>query len=679
MREKGRSNKNPAQDAGEKPVQGKKPFGASLRFKVYVLIFFNLLLFSNTLFNRFTYDDVIYIVGNPHAQNPAKIFSLFTHAYPPHRPELSLYRPMVELTYLLDWSRSVRPNEFADLNFNDRVEMPFFHLNNIAFHIAVVLAIFLIVRVLLKNDRMAFVTALIFSAHPVHVETVTSIVGRAESMSAFFLLFSLYLFIREEKKGRLLTPVLIVSYLLFFFALLSKESAITLPLIIILTAWFLGMRRGISTESTSTEGEKAVPTEKERHDDHLGTIWKQAFLRSLPYGAIFILYLIIRLRIVGTTGIKPSGWYFRDISAGARLAAMCVGFLTYLRLLILPVSMSVDYNFPLRIAGPFWAEQPEGFLNIWALSGLTLVIIYVIFTIRAVKGKTPLSYPLLFFMISLFPFSNIMPFGDFIAERFLYLPSFGYCLFAGMLFIQLEKSPRCGKTVFILLIILLFFYSTRTFFRNRDWRTGIHLWKAEAKWNPRNPNLQTGLGTEYMAERKEQLILGNAYRKKVDFQKAAHHLELAREYEQKALEYFESALKKNPRDFMACYNYGCLAMEMKEPDLDRAEEILLQGASCMPDNVWSLHIFYYFLGQTHYKRNPPDLERAQMFLEKAHQLKKSNDTIQNLLAVVLGRRGHSGEALRLARQVLARKPENREAISIIRIIRREEENKIRHP
>jgi tetratricopeptide (TPR) repeat protein len=527
----------------------------------------------------------------------------------------------------------------------------------------------------LKNDATAFIAALVFSVHPAHVETVTSLVGRAESMSAFFYLLSLYLFIREEERERLVTPLLVLSYLMFFLALLSKESAITLPPIILFTSWFLRIRREPADVAPACSSESAASGDPCHANNDTFKVWKSAFLRTLPYGGIFIFYMIVRLKIVGAPGINPSGWYFKDVTTSARLAAMCVGFLAYLRLLVLPVSMSVDYNFPLRIAGPVWADQPGGFLNFWALSGLIVIMICLFSIHLAVKKKSPFAYPLLFFLITLFPFSNIMPFGDFIAERFLYLPSFGYCLFAGILFIRLRKSHKYGRMILVLTAALLLFYSARTFLRNRDWRSGIHLWKAEAKQNPRNPTLYSGLGAEYMVERKEQLIQGNVFRKKGDFKKSARHLELARDYEKMALAYFETALRENPKDFMACYNYGCLSAEMMEPDIDRAEEILLQGASCMPDNLRSLHVFYYYLGLLNFKRNPPDLERAMMFLEKSHQLKKSNDTVLNFVAAILGKTGRSKEALAVVRKVLARNPVNREMIKILKIIRHEDQNK----
>ena len=646
----------------------RNPFFTPLRRRIYILIFFNILLYANTFFNRFTYDDMEYIVRNPYVQNPQRIFSLFTHPYPPHKPELALYRPLVELTYLLDWCRSLQPSEFSDLNFNDRVETPLFHLNNIVFHIGVALTIFFLVKRLYQSDTTAFITSLVFSAHPVHVETVTSLVGRAESMCALFFLLSLLLYIRERNKNTLSSPLLILSYALFFAALLSKESGITLPLVILATEWYIATIRESEGKSQNAceENGSIAPANAP------GTFSpKTALIRILPYGAVFIGYLILRMNILKILGILQSGWYFYKETTMVRLAAMCVGALAYVRLLILPLCMSMDYNFPVRIWGPFWAKMPKGFLNGWVLLGIAFLILYALFTLWAIKRKKRISYPLVFIPLTMFPFSNIIPFGDLIAERFLYLPSFAFCLMIGIFFTALYQKSRQPRYILALLCLMLLVYSLRTYFRNGDWRSGITLWKAEFKQNPQNPNLYSGLGSEYAIARMVNLIRGNAFRVKGDFKNAAYHLDLAREYENKAIENYELAIDKNPKDYLTYYNYGGLSVEMREPDINRAEEILLIGAGCMPENLKSLYVFYYYLGLINLKFKPPREEKALEYFRKAHQLKKSENIVLTTMAGTLGGMGRYDESLALIRTVLARDPGNRDAVRSLKALRAE--------
>lgn len=639
------------------PPEGEAPVRcfSTPRRQIYALIIFNLLLFINTLPNRFTYDDMEYIVGNASIQNPANILKLFAEPYPPHRPNLSLYRPIVSVTYLLDWCRSLRPNEFADLNFNDRAETPFFHLTNILVHIGTVLALLFLARRLFKNERAAFAAALIFSAHPAHVEVVASLVGRAESLCAFFFLLSLLAHIRARDKKRLFTPPRVLSWIFFMASLMSKESAVTLPPVILITDWFFWMRR-------KNEGAE---------NENFPQFIKNSMIRLLPYTAVFILYLIIRLKVLGIIGIEQSGWYFWKESSIQRLAAMSVGALAYLRLLTLPIAMSPDYNFPVRIWGPLWAQQPAGFLNGWALAGVAVMLLYAALTYRAARNKSDLAYPLIFFPIAMFPFSNIMPFGDFIAERFLYLPSAAVCLAGGILYARAHQRERWRKWAFAAFCFLMIIYSTRTYLRNLDWRSGITLWEAEIRMNPRHRGRYSALGGEYSLARRENLVNGNVWRAKGDFKKAAHYLELARDYEARAIKTLELAMKEDPETLQNYYNYSGLCAEMMEPDLDRAEQYLTQGLkySGMAGNI--RFVLYYYIGLINLKRVPPRLEVALDFFEKSANRLHGRERIiaMNGIASAYALMGRYEECYQILREILALDPANITACRRLRLLR----------
>ncbi|HPB29835.1 MAG TPA: hypothetical protein PLB62_00090 [Candidatus Sumerlaeota bacterium] len=401
--------------------------------------------------------------------------------------------------------------------------------------------------------------------------------------------------------------------------------------------------------------------------------WKRAIrdatIRILPFAAVFILYMNVRLRVLGFVGIKETEWYFAGLSAAVRLSAMCAGFLVYLRLLLFPVGMSHDYNLPVRVWGPFWAELPQSFLNGWALAGLAAFLLILGWSLRAAWRGRPEGYGIVLFFVTMFPFSNIMPFGDFIAERFLYLPSAGVCLAGGVLLARFGKQPGRSRLALAILVAIVAGYSVRTILRNRDWKSGVTIWESELRHNSRNPNLYTGLGAEYGVERGEHLGRGNIYRARGDYKNAAAHLELAMEYEKKALDVLALAIEKNPRDYWTYYNYGGLATEMREPDTVLAEEILLKGAACMPENLRSLHVFYYYLGMIHLKRKPPNMDMALEFFRKAHRLKRSDRRIKNTLAAALGEVGRYDEAIALTRSILKEQPHNREAVKNLRLLR----------
>ena len=646
------------------PQEGEAPlyFFKTTRRQVYALIIFNLLLFINTLPNRFTYDDMEYIVGNASIQNPAKILKLFAEPYPPHRPNLSLYRPIVSLTYLLDWCRSLRPSEFADMNFNDRAETPFFHLTNILIHIGTVLTLLFLARRLLGSERAAFAAALIFSAHPVHVEAVASLVGRAESLCAFFFLLSLVAHIGARKEKRLFAPLRILSWFFFAASLMSKETAVTLPPAILLTDWFFWLRQ------KDDGGER----------ENFLLFAKNAIIRLLPFTAVFILYLIIRLKVLGVIGINPDGWYFWKETTAQRLAAMSAGSLAYWRLLTLPVAMSPDYNFPVRIWGPFWAQQPGGFLNGWALAGIAVGFLYAALAYRAVKNKSALAYPLIFFPIVMFPFSNIMPFGDFIAERFLYLPSVSVSLAAGIFYARAHQKSKWRKWAFGVFCFLLIFYSIRTYMRNLNWRSGVALWEAELRLNPRSAGRYSALGAEYSLARWENIVNGNIWRERGDFKKAAHYLELARYYESQAIKTLELAMKEDPQTLQNYYNYSGLCVEMLEPDLDRAEQFLMEGLRYSGTFGEVRYVMYYYIGLINLKRVPPRLETALDFFHKSANRLKGRQLLiaMNGAASAYAFMGRYDECYQTLREILAIEPADIIACRRLRLLRHKSEGLI---
>src|SRR5690606_38586413 len=72
------------------------------------------------------------------------------------------------------------------------------------------------------------VAALLLAVHPVHVEAVANVVGRAEVPAALFICIGLLLFLPDDLKR--LSPLrAAVAGLAFLMALLAKETAVCYP------------------------------------------------------------------------------------------------------------------------------------------------------------------------------------------------------------------------------------------------------------------------------------------------------------------------------------------------------------------------------------------------------------------------------------------------------------------
>ena len=111
----------------------------------------------------------------------------------------------------------------------------------------------------------------------------------------------------------------------------------------------------------------------------------------------------------------------------------------------------------------------------------------------------------MWFFINLIPVSNVIPIGQWMADRYLYFPSLSFSLFTAILF---DKTFNIDTSSYIFgilkkiavpfLIIILIFYSSLTILRNRVWKDSITLWENCVKKDPNGALAHTYLGGAYM-------------------------------------------------------------------------------------------------------------------------------------------------------------------------------------
>jgi hypothetical protein len=189
------------------------------RLRIGLLLATVALVYANTLWNQFTWDDELYITSNPQVTQ----FS---------------WRGLLAANRV---TNVFRPLTFGSFAFNWALQgaHPFgFHLLNLLLHGAVTLLLYWLLCALLDEvphgTTMALVAAALFAVHPIHTEAVTSIVGRPELLAAGFLLAAWLLHLRD-----LQIPALIC----FALALLSKESAASFLPLVEITPAASGSRR----------------------------------------------------------------------------------------------------------------------------------------------------------------------------------------------------------------------------------------------------------------------------------------------------------------------------------------------------------------------------------------------------------------------------------------------------
>lgn len=557
------------------------------RYIVGLLGLLVLLTFANSLTNEFTFDDRPYVAENKYITDLKYIKYIFTKPYPPHMSDLSLYRPLVELSFMVDRAIGLRQSPFALYGFPPEVSTLPFHITNLLIHFGVCILMYFLIKRLDPSRYLAFFATALFAVHAVHVEVVASIVGRAESLCALFFLLAIFFYLRRTPGESYTSAATLLSLGAFLCALLSKETAIILPLVLIMLE---NLRKENSLKS------RVFPS---RIAAYVHTY--------LPYLAIAALYMTIRVCVVGEIGIRKDMTYFAQRPGIQFITSMPIVFFLYLKLLIFPLQLNADYNFPILLFNQHFIAAAKTVLSFWVLIGLATLIGYLALTVYAITRRHLLAIALLWYLITLLPVSNIIPFGDIMAERFLYLPSIAFCAVVGGVLARvvekygikarLKRAPvQLAWTIFICLIAL---YGLRSAVRNHDWKDEVTFWKAVMRVAPTNSDAYYGLAHSYADKRKEALKKGNVLKELGDFGQSGRYLDDAAHYEQKAIEFYRATMQKDPQYYEAYFNLGSLLIEAKKPDYLEARRLFMEGLKLYPRNWKYIDLFYYGIGLTY--------------------------------------------------------------------------------
>jgi Tfp pilus assembly protein PilF len=350
------------------------------------------------------------------------------------------YRPLITLSFFLDlkvWGLH-----------------PFgFHLTNLLAHVAVILAVLAVARRATGSEMAAVIAALTFALQPLHSESVSFVSGRTDVLAALFFLLALLAYDRGRDGRAGFTACSLGAYLL---ALLSKEVAITLPAVLVVWDW------------------------RVRDDLRARRAGWRAAARYAPYGAVLALYWGLRSLALRDAADTAAGAWAPPIT---RLLTTLQTVATYAWITIVPYPANAY-----RVIVP--ASVPPD-LHWWlAMAGLGAALAG---TAWALWRVPVVGFGALWFWITLAPSAgvNLLPLPTVLmAERFLYLPTVGFCLILGWLASRLLGPVTLGRAAQLRaaptlgLVVLLLAYFVLTLWRNEDWRDEDRLYSAMAEARP---------------------------------------------------------------------------------------------------------------------------------------------------------------------------------------------------
>jgi len=549
---------------------------------IFILSF---LLSINTLSNNFVFDDNGLILHNKLITENTSFKKIFTTNYRYGAGNLKdgLYRPMVITTYVFN----TKNNQLRPLPF---------HLFNIIINAINSSLFFLLIFLLTGRFLSALFAALFFSFHPIHTEAVANIAGRPELMCAFFMFLSWITF--EKIRNPILSNI--ICSILFFLALLSKETAILLPFMILATDFTSG--RQIN--------------------------YKYAINKYMLIVATLIVYFIIRWNILGTTAISLEPLFYNNPIAyspmSERIATALVVLLRYIMLLIFPLRLSSDYSYnTISIYSSIWHIIP--LIAIFLMA----IVLYVSFYFYLKKQNSIYLIACILFFFPYIIISNIfIPIGTIMGERLMYIPSAGFALFLGAITAQLYG--KWHYSIIAITIILLLAFSIRIITRNRDWHDDYTLTEADIKTSPNSVKLLFNMGNNFAKKGRFQnaeKYFNKALKIYPDFVESVSALGKLM-YDQKryneSLEYYTRAAKLSPTDPNVRFDYSAVLKNMGR--LDEAEKELNKAIRLVPDSP----ILFRGMGNIMLSRN--NFKAAISNYEKAFQLGGNKQILINNMA-----------------------------------------------
>jgi len=611
-----------------------------------IVIIVAILPYINSLKNPLVWDDVELIFNDPNIKELKNIPKFFMSRY--WREEFpsrkNTYRPLRAVSFTIDYA-IWKKNSFG------------YHLTNLILNTIAVLLTFIFAKMVSNSDIIGLITAIVFATLPVHVETVSWVKNRGEIMCYIFLISSLIMSLRALAKQSLF--YYLQSLICFVLALMSKENAVILPIVMLFCSILI-----------------YLTTSKENRS------WLKFVLFVIPYFLILGSYTIYNF-----TNFKMEIGNTCSVSIFSKDALIIPATISeYIKILLWPFPLNPerDIDVPQRI--------------ISSSLGITLVVVILAIVLLNYELKTKnlfgYGFAISFVIITLLPVANIINLeGRPIAEQRLYLPSFGFAYIIGLIFSSLLTQPcklrdcgyhddgntqakACGYhdnpvaapfipqfagfrvrkiiTLSILLTIVLF-NGLMSFARNYDWADMKSLLEKAVIASPFNARAKVNLAQTYrhLGEHEKAIEILEALCELVpDYTNGL--LALGRCYEevgkyQSAIETYEKVLKTNPNSLQALNSLGNLYFKTGQYSL--AVETYKKALKISPNSVQ----LRYNLAVAYEKMK--DFDNAINEYKLAAELSKDKSQYYTLIGMIYENKNEVDKAIEAYKKAIEFEPD----------------------
>lgn len=429
--------------------------------------------YLNSFGGVFQFDDYNVIVDNPVVHNWSAWFDDLLYGI----------RPILKFTYVINWTSGI--GLFG------------FHLLNLVIHILNTILIYFLSMKFIGSianitasaiRKSAILTALLWALHPVQTESVTYISGRSSSLMAMFYLLSLLSYIhyskpytpggiREDKdviasnpKGEILPPnhrgqndrqrtrFYLASLLFFIMAVLTKETAVTLPLTLFLWEVTIHKQKGF-----------------------LMPVLKKQCLYYIILGFIIIAFIVHP----NYGGLLEYSFDIRSVKDN--LLSQINGISYLISRLFMLHRLNIDPDLPVISEWTSLVVAEAVFLSALVLAGVVCI-----------RKRPWVGFGILWFSIHLLSTNSFVPRLDMANERQLYLPLYGIFLALSVEVIRFQNVKyQRQQYVQVAVITLCVILGSFTAARNYIYRSEIALWEDTALKSSQKARVYNNLGYAY--------------------------------------------------------------------------------------------------------------------------------------------------------------------------------------
>lgn len=416
------------------------------KYGLLLVLLLSVIVYSQGLNHDFTHlDDQVQVVENNNIKrlswkNVKAIFS---------STSVGMYQPISTIFYAITY-------QFNGSNpFN-------FHLLSLLFHLLNTFLVFTIFRKLGIEKIYALLLTAIFALHPMQVESVSWVSAFSNLAFTAFYLLALIQYFKFCSKNQ--WQFYSFTLLFFLLSLLSKSSAVTLPLVLIAIDYFLKSK-----------------------------IQFKDWLNKIPFIVLSVTFGLI------TIFSRESAGHLSDLSIQfdwfERIFLIAYSVLFYPFKWLIPLELSAFYPYP---------EVTNGLLP-WIYYAAPIVLFLLLYFVWKHRQKSLLVVGVLFYLLSISIVLQIIAVGNQLTtDRYLYLPMIGLLIIV----YELCKSVKTEKIIYLFSIWIIFL-AFGAHQRTKIWENDQLIWEDVIEKHPEVAQAYNNLGSFLLQKGQVQEAFNN--------------------------------------------------------------------------------------------------------------------------------------------------------------------------